>query len=270
MDCNKTALTHRVTAVAAAVLDGFGCKPVETEVDISPGWIADVASFWYPTRTEAKRFGMQKLTLPARLVDTELDGDDLDMQLRCWGAGPLTVAVEVKTTPADFRGDRKWLLPPPAHICILAFPSGVVSPDDLPKGWYGLETTKNGHRVRKWHRNYADIHPQHPGLVLDFVAQVGIRRDHRTRHRAIKDFAKARRVQDAEKRKRFVVARMLENLADWFQGTDSQPDRPLRDILPEMGIKTVPNYLDPAIDYLDSLRKRNNKNPDTRSRGNAN
>ena len=252
-DRNKTALTHRVTAVAAAALDSLGCKPVETEVEISPGWIADVASYWYPTRTEAKRFGLQNITLPARLVDTELDGDDLDMQLRCWGAGPLTVAVEVKTTPGDFRGDRKWLLPPPAHICILAFPSGVVSPDDLPKGWYGLETTKNGHRVRKWHRNYADIHPQHPGLVLDFVAQVGIRRDHRTRYRAFKDWAVTYRAEDVEKKKRWSTIGLLEVLAEWLQGEGHYSDQPLRKVLLEMGIK-MPDHLDPVIDYFEEIR----------------
>lgn len=254
-DRNKTTLTHRVTALAAAALDSLGCKPVETEVEVSPGWIADVASYWYPTRTEAKRFGMQKIALPSRLIDAGCD-DDLDMRLRCWCAGPLTVLVEVKTTPADFRGDRKWLLPPPAHICIVAFPSGVVLQEDLPKGWYGLETNKAGDMVRKWHRSHADIHAQHPGLVLDFVAQVGIRRDHRSRYRAFKDWAKAYRAEDTENKKQYSAARLFERLVDWLQGTGFQAERPLRDILPEVGIEKVPSYLDPAIDYLESLCER--------------
>lgn len=254
-DLNKTGLTHRVTAVAVASLDSLGCKPVETEVAIAPGWIADVASYWYPTRTEGKRFGMQKIPLPARLVDAVPD-DELDMRVRCWGAGPLTVAVEVKTTAGDFRGDSKWLLPPPAHICILAFPRGVI--EQVPDGWYGMETNAAGDKVQKWHRSYAGIHPQHPGLVLDFVAQVGIRRDHRSRYGALKDWARAYRAEDAENKKRYSAARLLEGLADWTQGkrtANVEPDQPLRDILPGLGIKKIPDYLDETIDFFESLRE---------------
>ncbi len=254
-DRNKTALTHRVTAVAAASLDSLGCKPVETEVAIAPGWIADVASYWYPTRTEGKRFGMQKMPFPARLLDGG-SGDDLDMRIRCWCAGPLTVVVEVKTTRGDFNGDTKWLRPPPAHICIVAFPRGVV--DKVPDGWYGLETNATGDRVQKWHRSYAEIHPQHPGLVLDFVAQVGIRRDHRSRYGAFRDWARAYRAEDTEKKKLYSAARLLEGLADWVQGkrtlVNVEPSQTLRDILPTLGIEKVPSYLSDPIDYFESLR----------------
>ena len=254
-DRNKTALTHRITAVAAATLDGLGCKPVETEVTIAPGWVADVASYWYPTRTEAKHFGLQKIALPMRLIDE--GNDTLDMSLRCWGSGPLTVLVEVKTTRADFWNDGKWSRPHPAHICIVAFPCGGVV-EEVPEGWYGLETSKDGTQVRKWHRTDSFPHPQHPGLVLDFVAQVGIRRDHRTRYRAMRDFAKAYRAKDAEEKKRYSAARLLEGLANWLQGTGWQndPERPLRDMLPEIGIKEVPGYLEPVIDYLQALKER--------------
>lgn len=256
-DRNKTALTHRVTAVAAAALDGLGCKPVETEVPILPGWIADVASYWYPTRTEAKSFGMQKISLPARLVDAGV-GDDLDMAIRCWGPGPLTVLAEVKTTVDDFRCDRKWFIPHPAHVCIVVFPSGVVS--EVPKGWYGLEVTASGDKVRRWHRNSADIHPQHPGLVLDFVAQVGIRRDHRTRYAALRDFSKAYRAKDADKKRRYSAARLLESLHDWLRRKQTlavlDPNLPFDEVLATLGIKTVPRYLDETIAFFESLRER--------------
>ena len=55
LDLNKTPLTHRITALAAAFLDAHGFKPVETEVPVASGWVADVASFVYPTMTEAKK-----------------------------------------------------------------------------------------------------------------------------------------------------------------------------------------------------------------------
>ena len=37
-DRNKTALTKHVTAAAIAYLDERGCKPIETEVAVEPGW----------------------------------------------------------------------------------------------------------------------------------------------------------------------------------------------------------------------------------------
>lgn len=250
-DRNKTALTHRVTAVAAASLDSMGCKPVETEVMIARGWIADVASYWYPSHSEAKRLRLHEVTLPTRLID---DGDDeLDMRFRLWGGGPFTVAVEVKTTAADFSGDRKWSLPYPANICVLAFPRGVVK--DIPKGWYGLETNMAGDRVLKWHRIAGDIHPQHPGVSLDFVAQVGIRRDHRTRGRAFKDWAKAYRAKDGEKKTQYSAARLMNGLASWLQGTHDRSGCALRDVLPGLGIKKLPFYLDDAIEYFEAIRE---------------
>ena len=251
-DRNKTALTHRVTAVAAACLDGMGCKPVETEVEIAPGWIADVASYWYPTRTEAKRFGLHKIKLPTLLIDQ--GHDDLDMRLRLWCAGPLTVAAEVKTAAGDFRGDAKWTRLPPANICILAFPHGVV--EKVPKGWYGLETSASGDKVLRWHRTDGEIHPQHPGASLDFIAQVGIRRDHRSRYRAMKDWAKAYRAEDAEKKKRYSAERLLEGLARWLQRTGYRCDRPLHEVLPGLGVKKVPDYLGEVIEYFESLREK--------------
>ncbi len=248
-DANKTPLTHRVTAVAVASLDSLGCKPVETEVNIAPGWVADVASYWYPSRTEAKRLGMQRIKLTRRLIDDECD--DMDMRFRLWGAGPFTVAVEVKTSKADYSTDRKWLMPFPANICILAFPRGVVQ--EIPHGWHGLETNAAGDKALKWHKTDAIMHSQHPGAVIDFIAQVGIRRDHRTRYRVMNVWAKAYRVQDAVRKKQLSVAKLLDGLAEWLQRP--RADRPaLRDALERMGIKKPPFYLNEAIEYFEELR----------------
>lgn len=249
-DLNKTPLTHRVTAVAVVALNAMGCKPVETEVPITPGWNADVASFWYPTRTEAKRFHLDKITMPTRLIDPGID--ELEMRLRCLGPGPLTVAVEVKVTRGDFLQDPKWSRPPPANICILAFPTGVV--DEIPKGWFGLETNKQGDKARKWHRT-GEVHSQHLAVALDFISQVAIRRAHRTDHRAIRDWSKAYRAEDTEKRKSYSAAHLLDELAKWLQGTGQHADGTLRESLDALGIKEQPLYLTSAIDYFETLRK---------------
>jgi len=51
-DRNKTDLTHAVTQAAMTWLDERGFKPVETEVEIARGWVADLASAIFPTPTE--------------------------------------------------------------------------------------------------------------------------------------------------------------------------------------------------------------------------
>lgn len=249
LDRNKTGLTHRVTAIAAAYLDALGCKPVETEVTARQGWVADVAGYWYPTMTEAK-----KLHLHRRAQEILGDVPATGVIPRVYGHGPFTVLAEVKVSRSDFQKDKhKWNGVYPAHVCLLAFPAGVIAADEIPKGWYGLETSKHGQKLKKVHRNGC-LHPQHLGLTVDFVAEVGIRRDHRTRYRALKDWAKAYRAEEAEKKKRYSAANLLVRLADWIQRKGWKPERALRDILPELGIKKVPQFCNEAIDFLESLR----------------
>lgn len=253
LDQNKTALTHRVTAVAAAYLDGLGCKPVETEVSVQAYGVADVATFWYPSSTGGRRFH-----LPQRvraLLGIE-DMDDRDLVPRLVGHGPLTVLVEVKTTKADFVREhrRKWGSPAPAHICFLAFPAGMITKDEIPAGWYGLETSREGNTLRKVHWRPGRVHPQHLGLTLDFVAEVAIRRDHRTRHTATKAWIRAYRAMDRDRKSRYSAAHLLDGLASWIQGRGWKPERPLADLLPELGIKKCPRYAAKAVEFFQSLR----------------
>lgn len=255
LDENKTSLTHRVTAVAAAYLDALGCKPVETEVPVRTGWVADLATYWYPNMTQAKKLSLDRR---AREILGISDRTDVDNLLPCaYGDGPFTVVVEVKTTISDFKRDgRKWNNKEwPAHICFIAFPTGIAAKDDLPRGWHGLETTEDGTRLCTIHEIFGPPHPQHSGLVLDLVAAVGIRRDHRTRYAAMKAFDKAWRAEDRECKARYSAARLLEGLAEWIQGQGWDADRSLLDVLPELGIKQPPSYCKEAIALFESLRE---------------
>ncbi len=252
LDKNKTALTHRVTATAAAYLDGLGCKPVETEVPIRSDWIADVASYWYPTVTEAKRIDLDKRA-------KEMLGDSLcDYPIdRNYGAGPYTVLVEVKTTPADFKQDTKDWTEYLAHFCFIAYPTGVLSTDEIPKGWYGIQTSKNGTSVSRVHHSFHCYypHPQFIGPIVDFIAAVGIRRDHRTRNAAMRDWLKSYRATDAENRKQYSAARLLDCLANWLRNKDLEADRDIRHVLATCGIKNPPKYCQPAIEFFESLKR---------------
>ena len=262
LDENKTALTHRVTATAAAYLDGLGCKPVETEVAIRRGWVADLASYWYPTMTEAKRLGLDRSAAESLGITDHTQIDDI--LLRVYGDGPFTVVVEVKTTPADFKRDRrKWECADwPAHICFIGYPAGVVRDYEIPRGWYGLETSKDGTKLRKVHRPTGRPHPQHSGLVIDFVAAVGIRRDHRTRHVAVRALAQRRRARDREREARYSAGHLLTGLANWLQHRGWKPERHLEAALADWGVKEIPKAWQPALAFFKALRAGRNEKQD--------
>ena len=194
LDGNKTPLTHRITAVAAAYLDGAGFKPIETEVAVAPGWIADLASFIYPSRTEAKKLRLVKGK------DSRSFEASYDELMYITGSAPLTAIVEVKATRADYTKDqlRKFACPyPPANLCYLAFPNGAWTEDDLPTGLVGMETSKNGDRLRKVHNKKREIKvfPQYPGGIIDLIAAVATRRDHRTRYATMRAWMRSARAR---------------------------------------------------------------------------
>lgn len=254
MDNNKTSSTHRVTAIAAAYLDALGCKPIETEVPVQNGWIADLASYWYPTMTEAKKLHIDRRA--RQLFDENPHEFVRNVWLRVYGEGPFTVLAEVKISRADFKKDeRKWRPGEwPANICFLAYPAGLIDDDELPDGWYGLETSKEGRRLRKVHRT-GRPHPQHVGLMIDFIAAVGIRRDHRTRYAATRAWMKSYRVEDREERVQYSAAHLLHGLAAWLRGEGDNPERTLIEMLSKFGIKKVPTYCTELIAFFESLRK---------------
>lgn len=204
LDNNKTAETHRATAVAAAYLDARGFKPIETEVTVRDGWIADLASFVYPTRTEMKKL---KLMGYKNILKKVIDYEEFIYRY----STPLTAIVEVKVTIADFKKDinRKFGGIFPAHICYLAYPYGLI--DELPAGWLGIELSKDCERIlkitepplmkKRFSYDYTLIHPQNPGDIIDLIASVAIRREHRTRYASMRDWLKTYRAEKREKEK---------------------------------------------------------------------
>lgn len=210
LDNNKTPETLRATAVAAAYLAGFGCKPVETEVQVEPGWVADVASFCYPTRTEclkarfiAKRFG-------------EVEKAYRELVFR--HEHILTVLVEVKTTRADFQKDlqRKFasMRPLPANVCYIAYPHGIL--DEIPSPWIGLELSKDCTKLLRVRRDpYTTISPQNVGDKLHLVAAVAIRRAHRTDYAASRDMMRNWRAGVTERKRSARTLSIVRTIHDW-------------------------------------------------------
>ena len=201
VDRNKSELTHKITALACGYLTTIGCKPVETEVSVSSGWIADVASYWYPTNTELK---YAKLL---RSLFTDESWGNKDKRLAEFNkryAPPFTVMVEVKKDKQDFIKDleRKFYTPiVPANLCYLAYPSSLdaVIQEERNRGdfvfnWGLIKCSDAGERIVDIHAPVR-LNAQHPGSMLDFIAQVGIRRDHRTAYRFMRMQLKNYRAQ---------------------------------------------------------------------------
>ncbi len=191
LDRNKSTLTHKLTALAAGHLSVMGCKPIETEVQVSPGWIADVAGFTYPTMTEAKRGKLLKKTMVANPFLNGLG----------WSRGnyfayeylakrhlfPLTAVVEVKISKADLKKDieRKFSTTV-ANMNYIIIPQAMhgIAEELLDEGtgyrhkWAFIIAANDGGRIIK--SDIPQIQPTSAGETLDIVAQIAIRRCHRT------------------------------------------------------------------------------------------
>ena len=177
-DRNKTELTKQVTIAAIDYFDGNGCKPVETEVVVGPGWTADIATVLCPTQTEL--IGLK--LLPKRppwgsdlMADWKENRDSLHRV--------MTVICEVKTSRGDFVGDKKWGLTPPSDLAYVAISENLKQfALDLPVIWGILVFGDNSIRLARPPKVWAASVEQQRDLIL----QVAIRRDHRTRYEALR------------------------------------------------------------------------------------
>jgi hypothetical protein len=244
LDANKTVLTHHLTAAAIGYLDAAGCKPIETEVPVAGGFIADVASFAYPTPTEVK-----KLKINHRF------GYDSDYQwygeFHFRYGHLLTTVVEVKASKADFLKDIDCKfngLYFPAHLTYIAYPAGMIADDELPKGWIGLKCSKDGQKLVK-RVGWPHVHAMHPGDISDFIAQVAIRRDHLTRYAFHREWMKKYRARERENNIRYTLGHMVNTLAALLKGSPSPTEQ--RQI--EALIKQCPKYAEKDLEFIKSL-----------------
>jgi hypothetical protein len=254
-DRNKTELTHTVTDAVVHYLDGLGFKPVETEVPICEGWIADVAGVIQPTYTEAVQMKLIKARPRcdyhryARDEVYRARHDALDAAVNATLAAlpdPLTAIVEVKTSRGDFRGDRKWAAEPPANLCYLAVPRGMLRPDEYPQGWHVVEVSDNGTpRVAARGEMFAVRLEQQMRTVL----AIAIRRDHFTRHARLREDQKAERIRQNGEQSLTRVRTAVRAVAQIVRGEGES----VEEILSWHSIRNLPPHL---IEELSALRSK--------------
>jgi len=190
-DQNKTELTKQITAATGFWLDERGAKPVETEVTIAWCWIADIAGVVCPTQTE-----LQDL----KLIRRKPSWKKSEEEKQAWEVEAsvlnrlMTVVVEVKTSRSDFRGDKKWEWEPPADLCWLAVPAGLIAETERRKGWGILEYSEK--RDCMISKVVPPVRTTTAEQQRDLVYAVACRRDNHTRYEHINRLRKEYREED--------------------------------------------------------------------------
>lgn len=249
-DRNKTEMTKQVTSAAINYLDERGCKPVETEVPVDRGWVADVASVVDPTVTELIALGLIERS-PGGWGDPRRAEWAQDAQQ---AQRLLTALVEVKISRSDFCGDRKWMLPIPVNLAYIAIPNDLkLAPAEIPAGW-GL-LVLHGDCVRLQQK--PQVQNVSTERQLSVVLQVAIRRDHNTRYQRLRELQ--RREVDRRSSERSITRvmqafRVIESIVN---GKHESVERALE----YHGVRNIPKYYLPELEKLWSIAAKETVTP---------
>jgi hypothetical protein len=199
-------LTARMTEAAVGWLERIGCKPVETEVQVDEGWVADAAGIWLPTRSEAQYLHLIPPSLYSRYGNPDTEESMERRQRRREDRErafaplqrPLVIVHEVKATMADFRQDGKWARPWPGDVMVLSVPAGMLGASSYPGGWFVLEHAKTGAVLRLAQRGrVGEITLEERASVTLAIA---MRHYNRHRHALTNDLMRKWRGGEAERR----------------------------------------------------------------------
>ncbi len=200
-DQNKTEITKLITAATCFWLDERGCKPVETEVSVAFGWIADIASVISPSNTELQELKLiRRAPKWSKRSEREAWESEVLAMVRM-----MTVIVEVKTSRSDFLGDKKWTSPPIADLNWISAPSGLIGESERPSGWGILEYSES--RDCMVTRCIPHIMTTTMEQQRNLIHAVATRRDNQSRYEHIRRISRAHRSEGNE---RISVARVRD------------------------------------------------------------
>ena len=218
-DNNKTHLTNVITAGAKMWMLGVGFKPVQDEVPVADGWVADVAGYIQPTQTELTRH--LKLLKALGLTNDESGVAKFFSRYEM----PMTGLIEVKTTKADYKKDigRKYARHDqpscPVHLPWLAYPTGMVPDLELPHYWGLLEFSANGDKLLKA-RCPVCVRSQHPGDTAKVIANIGERIFNKYQDPEMAEWLKEHRAEQREKEIRWRTSAFLMTIQEQLSGVD--------------------------------------------------
>lgn len=243
-DRNKTDLTKSITRAVISYLDDRGCKPIETEVPVEPGWIADVATVITPTRTELADLKLIKRAPrwndPTRSEWLKQSKELLQL---------MTILVEVKSSKSDLCNDRKWKVAPPTNLAYLAIPTDLLllAHAEVNPGWGILVHGTDYVRIDR----APVIRTVTTEQQLAVVHEIALRRDHDTRHERLRDLQKRFRNDQNEYISRTRITSALWAMKAVVRGEYGSA----KDCLERHGITSVPAGLMEGIEKLYAVAK---------------
>lgn len=255
-DRNKTLTTRQITAAVITWLDNHGFKPIETEVFVTAGWQADIAGLIECTEGEAINLHLapRKPSYKASVETYRIKRDAFDLAYNALPA-PMTMLVEVKTSVSDLKRDRKWRQGPPTELRYVAIPPELLplALSLVPLPWGILTVTQRGVRAIRWASIERIISAEERlGVVYD----IAIRRDHRTRHAALRESQKQARIHHNQNN---VTPRRYTEIASLFLriakgGGEFLPYATIEECLNAQRIY-LPSYLIKQLEPLWGLLK---------------
>lgn len=241
-------------------LEVHGFKPVETEVDMpychetKKGWIADIAAVIHPTQTECIEM---KIIRPrprgSYPYTSEYWEKDAAWQIeRDALTRFMTCLVEVKTSRADFRGDRKWTAPCPADLSYLAIVRGICKPEEWPVGWGILEFHEG--KIKQ-------LRPPTPRTVdkknhFAIVYSIALKRDHHTRHARWREYQREERISNGHEKTLWRINDLARMMVSITKGNHDSVENNLK----WHGIKNVTPWLISILEPLWNIQ--NGAKPD--------
>jgi hypothetical protein len=242
-DQNKTQLTREITAAAVAWLDAKGFKPIETEVPVTAGWIADVAGIICPTTTEL--INLKLLRRKPRYRDNHSVYKDWKTD-RDWFPLHITGLVEVKTSRGDFLKEKKWSIISPTHLCWLAVPAGLIQANEHWAGWGVLEFNKSKQLRIVQQAEFMRVNSPHE--ILCVCHNIGIRRDHHTRYARFREQRSNKQQQHNEYKTRARITVCIRAVTDIFTGKHT-----VEEAMEKARIKCLSEY---DLDRLEAIYKK--------------
>jgi hypothetical protein len=259
-DRNKTELTHKITDAAFQWLDNHGFKPVETEVGMpwstngenQKGWIADLSAVIDPTQTELINLRSCKRPPQYRYGHKN---EGYDERRAAWETEYkkvfrlMTCLVEVKASRSDFIGDRKWKLTPPTDLAWIALAPGIATVDECPAGWGIL--VMRGEQIQQVRVPTPRVATVEEQLLV--IYQIAIRRDHRQRYAAEREWQKEDRIRRGVEESRDRLRDIIHAVKDIAAGKCEYTDRSINSIEEALLYHGVRNARDHELKMLAEL-----------------